>query len=161
MDKNEFLALLRQALSGEVSSDTIEKNVHYYEQYIVAATPEDETNIINQLGDPRLIAKTIIEADKAAKEKGKYQSSQDYYSYNQQEDDSNWEQKWEENNSGFRPKTFFKNFTLKNKLIAVLILIALLVVLAIVGRLLVGLLFTLGPIIILFVLLSYLFRRRG
>lgn len=162
MDKIEFLALLRQALDGEVSSELVEKNVHYYEQYISAATKEEEAGIINELGDPRLIAKTIIEADKAAKEKGKYQDYRSYSSSNQQEEeDSDWERKWEEGNSGFHPKTFFTNLTWKHKLIAILIFIALIAALAIVGRLLVGLLFTLGPIIILLILLSYLFRRRG
>jgi uncharacterized membrane protein len=161
MDKMEFITILKQSLSGEVTSEIIEKNVHYYEQYINAATKEEEAGIINELGDPRLIAKTIIEADKAAKEKGKYQGNQTYYSGSQtEENDSNWEQKWEESNSGFHPKMFFTNLTWKHKLIAALIFIILFVAIIVVGRLLVGLLFTFGPILILLILLAYLFRKR-
>jgi uncharacterized membrane protein len=162
MDKLEFLALLRQALRGEVDSDIIEKNISYYEQYIKAGSKEEEAKIIEELGDPRLIAKTIIEADKAAKERGKYQGTHSFRSERYTEEDNlNWEQQWEEENSGFHPKTFFTTLTWKHKLIAILFFILLFVFIAIVGRVLVGVLFTFGPIIILVILLSYLFRRRG
>ena len=62
MTKNEFLELLRTALLGEIPDTEIESNMKYYEEYIRSEgykTSEEE--VINQLGDPRLIAKTIVD----------------------------------------------------------------------------------------------------
>ena len=161
MDKIEFLKILRQALTGEVSNVIIEKNISYYDQYIGASTKEEEERIINELGDPRLIAKTIIETDKIAKERGKHQHYENYStSDSRQEETSSWEHSWDERNSGIPPKNFFINLSRRNELIAVLVLLVLIAVISIVGRLVIGLLFALGPVIILFILLAYLFRRR-
>ncbi len=65
MDKQEFLDRLRLALSGNVSARLVEENVKYYEGYINTQSrlgyPEAE--ILSSLGDPRLIAKSIIMAN--------------------------------------------------------------------------------------------------
>ena len=63
MNKEEFLNILRQSLSGEVANQIIDQNVRYYDSYISAQTLQEEAEIIDRLGDPRLIAKTIIEAE--------------------------------------------------------------------------------------------------
>ena len=69
MDKNEFLNQLKLALGGEVSSEVVEQNIRYYDQYINSSTKEEEASIIRELGNPRLIAKTIIETQKIVREK--------------------------------------------------------------------------------------------
>ncbi len=65
MDKQEFLDRLRMALSGNVSAGLVEENIKYYEGYINTQVrlgyPEME--ILSSLGDPRLIAKSIIMAN--------------------------------------------------------------------------------------------------
>ena len=62
MRKTEFLQELREALDGEVSASVIQSNISYYDQYISqeAAKGRREEEVIEEIGSPRLIAKTII-----------------------------------------------------------------------------------------------------
>lgn len=62
MTKQIFLDRLRMALSGRVSPSLVEENVRYYEDYINTQIRlgKSETAVMDMLGDPRLIAKTII-----------------------------------------------------------------------------------------------------
>lgn len=64
MRKTEFLQELREALDGEVSASVIQSNISYYDQYISqeAAKGRSEEEVIEEIGSPRLIAKTIIES---------------------------------------------------------------------------------------------------
>ncbi|MBQ7774616.1 MAG: hypothetical protein IJ379_01755 [Lachnospiraceae bacterium] len=65
MSKQEFIDKLRLALSGRVSASLVEENVAYYEEYINTQMRlgNDEATILSSLGDPRLIAKSIITAN--------------------------------------------------------------------------------------------------
>lgn len=68
MDRVEFIRQLRIALSGSVNHIIIEDNVRYYEDYIdmEIRKGKPEEQILQELGSPRLIAKTIIETNKTA-----------------------------------------------------------------------------------------------
>ncbi|XCP84918.1 DUF1700 domain-containing protein [Roseburia hominis] len=63
MNRVEFLEKLRQALDGNVSSAVVNENVNYYHQYIAdeMAKGRSEQEVLEELGDPWLIAKTIID----------------------------------------------------------------------------------------------------
>lgn len=63
MGKQEFLDKLRLALNGRVSGDTVADALTYYEDYISAEVRKgkSEEGVMSTLGDPRLIARTIIE----------------------------------------------------------------------------------------------------
>ena len=63
MSKQEFLEKLRQALTGKVASSVVTENINYYEDYINVEVRKgrSEEEVLNQLGDPRLIARTIVE----------------------------------------------------------------------------------------------------
>lgn len=63
MNRVEFLEKLRQALDGNVSSAVMNENVNYYRQYIgdEMAKARSEQEVLEELGDPWLIAKTIID----------------------------------------------------------------------------------------------------
>ncbi len=63
MTRFEFTKGLRQALSGRASHTVVNENVAYYEKYIDTELGKGRTEeeILNELGDPRLIAKTILE----------------------------------------------------------------------------------------------------
>lgn len=62
MTRFEFSHQLRKALSGRVSHSVVNENVAYYENYIDAEIKKgrSEKEVLEELGDPRLIAKTII-----------------------------------------------------------------------------------------------------
>ena len=63
MNKQVFLDELRQALEGNISSQSIVSNIMYYDEYFTNEIRKgrSEEEIIDELGDPRLIAKTIID----------------------------------------------------------------------------------------------------
>lgn len=66
MDRGEFLALLRESLEGYIPRADVEENIAFYRNYF-DETDRSDKEIIEELGDPRLIARTIIEAYKASK----------------------------------------------------------------------------------------------
>ncbi|WP_394525078.1 DUF1700 domain-containing protein [Lacrimispora sp. JR3] len=71
MSKQEFLQRLRETLTGEVPGNVIEENIRFYEEYIsTEARKGSEEEVIASIGDPRLIAKTIIEASENASDSG-------------------------------------------------------------------------------------------
>lgn len=159
MNKKEFLDVLRQFLNGEVGEDVIEKNIRYYDQYISSQTPEEEARVIEMLGDPRLIAKTVIETEKAAKNKGRNNSTYENGSYSTNgtdRDESGYRQKQERQGKNI----FITNLTWRQKLTAILILIAVIFVLIIVGRIIIGFLFAFAVPILLVLLLFAMFRKR-
>ncbi|NBH81325.1 DUF1700 domain-containing protein [bacterium C-53] len=79
MDRQEFLKVLRQTLAGEVSAETVNENLNYYNDYIVTEMRKgrSESEVLQSLGDPRLIAKTIIDTHGTG-------NSQAFYAYDEQ-----------------------------------------------------------------------------
>lgn len=63
MTKEEFLENLSLALSGKVRTAVVTENVKYYEDYINTEVRKgrSEETVLETLGDPRLIAKTIVD----------------------------------------------------------------------------------------------------
>ena len=63
MTKYEFLKELREALEGQVPMSEIEDSISYYRDYFSRqeADGRSEQEILEELGSPRLIAKSIIE----------------------------------------------------------------------------------------------------
>lgn len=79
MNCEEFLLQFREALDGKVPEQLIQDNVKYYREYInaQAAAGKSEADVLNMLGDPRLLAKTIEESSKFAS--GSREDSRDGY----------------------------------------------------------------------------------
>ncbi len=65
MNREEFLDILRQQLEGNVPSDTLYSQLSYYRDYIdrEIASGKSEESVLAALGDPHLIAKTLIDTD--------------------------------------------------------------------------------------------------
>lgn len=65
MSKQEFVDRLRISLSGKVSPALVEENARYYEEYINTQIRlgEQEEKVLESLGDPRLIARSIVAAE--------------------------------------------------------------------------------------------------
>ncbi len=65
MTRQEFLDTLRRALNRELSAAQVEENIAYYDNYIreQMAKGQTEAQVIARLGDPRLIARTILQVD--------------------------------------------------------------------------------------------------
>lgn len=63
MNRNEFLSRLKEALEGNMSSRAVQENVQYYKTYIEEEVKNgrSEQEVVEELGDPWAIAKTLIE----------------------------------------------------------------------------------------------------
>ena len=64
MTKRQFMEELRSSLEGMVSQAVIQENMNYYEDYIneQIRNGKNEQDVFNELGSPRLIARSIIDA---------------------------------------------------------------------------------------------------
>lgn len=64
MNRVEFLEGLNEALRGEVNPQEYQDAIKYYSDYIEAKVREgmSEEEVIDSLGSPRLIAKSILQA---------------------------------------------------------------------------------------------------
>ena len=96
MYRAEFLDILKTQLSGQMHEGKIGAHLRYYEDYIQskvrAGTPEEE--VIAQLGDPRLIAKTLLDTDTGEEvyEESRSYSESDAGNYGNQEEKT-WKKK--------------------------------------------------------------------
>lgn len=63
MTKREFLEKLKEALGNDLNSAIVSENMNYYEQYIKdeMAKGRKEEDVIEELGDPWAIARTIAD----------------------------------------------------------------------------------------------------
>ena len=66
--KKEFLDILYEQLSGQMPEGNVAAHVQYYRNYIEDAVTQGrtETEVLNELGDPRLIARTLLDTDSTA-----------------------------------------------------------------------------------------------
>lgn len=85
MSKEEFLRELEEALAGDVPEAVIRDNVSYYGSYLSQEMAKGRSveEIVSEIGEPFIIAKTIIEHCEASGEcagDGSYESYQDSYS---------------------------------------------------------------------------------
>ena len=131
MNKIEFLNNLRAALSSELPANEIESNIQFYNEYITTnMSQKSEEEILQELGDPRLIAKTIIETYQIShgtsyngyrnvNDYREYQTSDNREDYNQ---DSNTSRN-SNNKSYFDLRTSVKWY---HKLLLVIVIIAIL-----------------------------------
>lgn len=64
MTKVEFLEKLRIELSSGVSPQVLQDNLSYYSQYIddEVSKGRSEKEVLDELGDPWILAKTIVDA---------------------------------------------------------------------------------------------------
>ncbi len=164
MNKKEFLNILRESLEGEVKHDIIEQNIRYYDQYI-SSQNNSENEVIERLGNPRLIARTIIETEKIAKEK---QDGSTFHAHRSTSHD-NYEN-FKENEShqkAYKDRAtgnggIFRMFQLRwyHKLIFALIMVLFILILFIIGKIIMTFIFAFAVPIIIVLLVFSLFRRR-
>ncbi|WP_448774458.1 DUF1700 domain-containing protein [Blautia sp.] len=68
MDKNEFLDILRSQLSGQMPEGQLNTHIQYYRNYIEERmqSGNSESEVMRELGDPRLIARTLLDTETGA-----------------------------------------------------------------------------------------------
>lgn len=84
MDRTEFIETLRMQLRGQMQEGRAAAHIRYYEDYIQSQVRggRTESDVLAELGDPRLIAKTLIDTntDDGTEVYDDYQNSYEGYS---------------------------------------------------------------------------------
>lgn len=101
MNRQEFLENLRSQLVGQMQEGKAAAHLRYYEDYIQSQVRggRSEQEVLEELGDPRLIAKTLIDTDDGSTQEdyGEYSSyggSYDSGYGNGMEDQAQPEKRW-------------------------------------------------------------------
>lgn len=87
MSKQEFLDRLRMSLSSQMTAAQVTEHLRFYEDYINTEMRKgsSEASVLQMLGDPRLIARTIVDAsdieDAVEQTYGNGNRSYGYYQY--------------------------------------------------------------------------------
>ncbi len=139
MTRQEFISELRIALQGQVDPATIRDNVDYYETYIMQESRKGRTEeeVLAELGNPRLIAKTIISTEETKSTKSDTRRS----NYN------DYEERQEKPKFGFNING--KNYGgVRGKIMAITAIIAVVVVILGIIALFVGAISLLAPFIV-------------
>lgn len=158
MDRNEFVSTLRAVLTGEVPASVVEDNVHYYNSYISQeiAGGKTEREVLEALGDPRLIAKTIIDTNSPQGSREAYGSA-----YTQSEPDKGFYAEFNEDGGvDLKYRQFNLNTWYGRLLMMILVILVLTLVFTIVGGILSWLLPILLPILLVLWVVRLFSNRR-
>lgn len=153
MTRTEFMDSLQRALAGSLTSSTVNENMRYYEEYFDTQirSGKSEEEVVNSLGDPRLLAKTIIQAAK-------------YQARNYGGDAPEYDEVYEDGSQGDRQARESRNFSphvyrMPGWLLIVLGVAVLCLVIGIVGSVLSLLLPVAIPVLCVVILVRWLQRR--
>ena len=145
MNKSNFLNGLKEALNGELSPSEINEQLLYYERYIEEEMKKgkSEAQVVETLGEPRLIARTIIETSSTKSSYGEA-----YYEESQTEREE-------------RPTNGkIHNFQLNGILIVVAVVLIIVVVLSVIFSLVTALAPILVPVILILLVISYFKKKQ-
>lgn len=158
MTKKEFLEQLRLGLAREVPTEEIKSQLNYYDQYITEQSKyKNEEQVIEEIGAPNIIAKTIIDAYE--RNYGSYNQGDKGY-YNDQWDSSGYKSSSKNSRKDYDDPTTFNNKYYKNnnttpwyvKVVRLVILILIVILIIFLTRLFFSILIYLLPIILIILL---------
>lgn len=155
MTRNEFLERLRKALENELNGPAIQENVDYYNSYITEEMQRGrtETEVTAELGDPWVIARSLIEAAENAEEaKG---SSQSYDAPREREGRGQGYSSAGKNIRVFGFDTWWKRLLLVLGIIGVVLIVA-----AVIGGIFSLLMPILIPVLFIMLVVRMMGRRR-
>lgn len=185
MTETEFLETLRNSLVGEIPDYEIEENLRFYQNYIKnEKLNKKEEEVLNQLGNPRLIAKTIIETyqishgpiyekmrnnrayeDQDSYNNTSYSEKQGTYYENVDDNRSNYNEDYDNKKSNYNNNgdNRIYNFTFNwvQKLLLILIFALIIILFIFIGAIVIRLLITfIIPILIIYFAIK-IFRNTG
>lgn len=156
MNRSEFLHKLQEALENDLDGSVVKENVSYYDNYIrnEIRNGKTEKEVMDMLGDPWIIARTII---------GSYENGQSFgsYSYTEEPDHIRYEEEGRKQKTGNPYLHFFGIDTWWKKLCFFLgIIVAVVLLLAVITGV-IRLLLPLAVPIVLIILFLRMFGRKG
>lgn len=124
MTRREFINTLNDELKNSLDNDNLKKQLDYYDNYISTEIQngKKESEVLADLGDPRLIAKTIkqVNGDNIMGENNMYNDDYSKQNYNKSySNDSNNSSNSSNNNSNY----YITNFGALGCIVFILILI--------------------------------------
>lgn len=158
MARSEFLAKLKEALENDLNGRIVQENIEYYNSYIMdeVSKGKSEETVIAELGDPWIIARSIIEMAEGTERNGDGHSP-----YEEQRRPKSSGQTYEQNYKGQSngPRVHMLGLdTWWKKLLLILgIAGVLLIVIAVIG----GIVSLLMPVILPLVLVMFVIRLLG
>lgn len=165
MDRNEFVSTLRAVLTGEVPASVVEENVHYYDSYISQeiASGKSEQEVLDSLGDPRLIARTIL--DTQGGQRGYQEQRYEEQAYYDPQEEAERRKGFhaeinEEGGVDIKYKKFNFNTWYGKLLVAVTVILLLVLVIAVVGGILAWVLPVVIPVLLILWLIRLFFGNR-
>ena len=153
MSKTEFLDILYNQLSGQMPEGSVAAHVQYYRNYIEDEQQKGrtETDILNDLGDPRLIARTLLDTEVGA---GNPQNGSTYSAtYNEADSDYN------EYDSSDSARGHVKKHSFKLDLSTCYVKVSVILIAAVVLLLLVTILGILIPVVIVAGVIMYIISQ--
>lgn len=146
MTRTEFMEALQRALSGSLGSSTVNGHMRYYQEYFDSqlGMGKSEAEIVEELGNPRLLAKTIIEA---AKREGMGAGTPEY------------DEVYEDGTAEAGERSGLKQFRIPAWLLTVIVFAVIVVIVGVVGSLVSALLPVLIPVLCVLMLVR-LFQRK-
>ena len=157
MTRIEFLQQLRQALENDLSGSVVQENVDYYNQYISdeVRKGKSEEEVLRMLGDPWILARTVIDAQDGTDRSTVYEAGGSTYT-DYESGRSTQQESGGQKMHGFGFDTWWK------KLLAVL---AVIMVIVIIFSIITGIVSVLAPIVVPIIVIMIVIRlirgRRG
>lgn len=153
MNKQEFIDRLTAALNGRIPASQVEDTIQYYQDYInnQIRSGKSEAEVMGALGDPRLIARTIIETARPSGENGVAHNTAGGYRHDTYQNNNRGD------HTGYqdgRNQTTHKHFRMPGWLVTILVLLVIIFVLSVVFHVL----SFLAPVIIVVAVVMFLVK---
>lgn len=160
MTKKEFLDILRENLAGNLPAAEIEENIQYYKDYIENGE-ESEEKALEILGDPHLIARTVIDSFKISKgPMADFYTEQARNEYNKDPFDENTDSRT--NYEQYENRNIRPQFKWYHKLIAILIIVAVVAIILVLGGLAaVVIVRVILPVLLVIIILRFISNNFG
>ena len=158
MNKEEFLQELSEALAGDVPESVIRDNISYYGSYLTQEMAKGRTvdEIVREIGEPFILAKTIIEHCEAS---GECSGDDGYQDHSYSESGRGYEQSGQQ--SPFSNMRYIDLNKWYWKLAAVLVLFfTVSLVFRIIGGILALLFRFAGPILMIYLIIWFLKKMK-
>lgn len=153
MTKQDFLESLRCTLNGNISPATVEEHIRFYDGYFrtEASKGKSEAEIAAGLGEPRILARTLIDAagragDEYAQKKSQYGGEAGPEEYHRP-------------NASGESAGMLRKVQMPGWLLALIVIAVLLVVLRIVGTIIFALLPYMIPVVIVVYVIKLIRRE--
>ena len=164
MNKQEFLNILKDYLSGQISDQDIRMQIGYYSDYIDSriSSGYSEAEVLNELGDPRLIGKTIVETNKASGSAYENRDGGSGSSYDDSYNNSSYNSQGDSQNGSQNPPRgcFFDTSTLIGKIKLIALIVIVVAVLFVLIRFAVRLFTIILPVLIVLFVIMSIWKRR-